>query len=75
MANTYGWKGIERGFYDKSKFVRYAHSDYPEWQIWRPEGLNRPIRPYCFVGKNLPPRLQRGFRNFAHIHQVLQGEN
>jgi len=71
MANTYGWKGIERGVWDSRKFVRYEHPDYPEWQVYRPEGTNRPNWPYCLVGENLPPRLQRGFRNFEHIHQVL----
>ena len=74
MAKTYGWKGIERGLWDSSKFVTYEHPDYPGWQVHRPEGLARPIRPYCFLGENLPPRLQQCFRNFEHIHQVLQSE-
>ena len=71
MAKTYGWKGIERGLWDSRKFVCYAHPDYPQWQVYRPEGLNRPIRPYCFIGKSLPPELQRGFYNFTDIHNAL----
>ena len=72
MAKTFGWVGVERGLSDSRKFVRYQHADYPGWEVYRPEGLNRPLWPYCFLGEGLPPRLaNRCFKNFEHINETL----